>query len=133
MKLVSDRLLRAVFVVWGAGHLVFGFMALLWPRWFFAAVPPWPPFHAGQIQIAAIFDLTLGTACVVGATDVARFAPLAILVGVVGEVGHAVVRIGHVMAGDNPRDDLALPSLMLGVALFLVAAAAGRWPAAHPR
>jgi uncharacterized membrane protein len=113
-------------VLWGIGHLAIGLVGTAFPRWFFRSVPPWPPLHVGQIQIGGIFDLAMATAFLVGATDVARYASLVLPVGVVAEVGHALVRIGHVVAGDNPRDDLVLPSLMLLVGGMLAAAGVRR-------
>jgi hypothetical protein len=96
------------------------------PRWFFRSAPPWPPLHVGQIQIGGVFDLAMATVFLIGATDVGRYASLVLPVGVVAEVGHALVRIGHVVAGDNPREDLVLPSLMLLVGAILVTAAVRR-------
>jgi PhnB protein len=118
--------LRALFVVWGVGHLVFGVAGAVFPRWFFAAVPPWPPLHVGQIQIAGIFDLAMATAFLVAATDVDRYAALVIPVGVVAEGGHAAVRIGHVLAGRNPAADLFVPGLMLLYAVALAVAGVQR-------
>ena len=111
--------LRTLFGLWGLGHLVVGVLGTAWPRWFFAAVPPWPPLHVGQIQIGGIFDLAMATAFLIAATDVGRYANLMIPVGIVAEGGHALVRIGHVVAGDNPPADLVLPSLMAVVAVVL--------------
>jgi hypothetical protein len=115
-----EPFLKIFFVLWGLGHLVVGIAGAACPRWFFGTVPPWPPLHVGQIQIAGIFDLSMATAFLAGATDVRRYAGLVIPVGVVAEGGHALVRIGHVIAGDNPPADLALPSLMVAVAVILV-------------
>lgn len=102
--------------------MAFGVAGVAFPRWFFAAVPPWPPLHVGQIQIAGIFDLALAVLFLGALTDLDRYLPLVIPVGVVAEVGHAGVRIAHVIAGDNPRDDLLAPSMMLlfGVVLAVV-------------
>jgi hypothetical protein len=61
---------------------------------------------------------------------VRRYAALVIPVGVVAEGGHALVRIGHVIAGDNPIADLVLPSVMMAVAVIL--AIAGIQRGAHP-
>jgi hypothetical protein len=115
----SKPFLRTFFLLCGLGHLVVGIAGAACPRWFFDAVPPWPPLHVGQIQIAGVFDLSMATAFLVAATDVQRYAGLVILVGVVGEGGHALVRIGHVIAGDNPPADLVLPSVMVAVAVIL--------------
>jgi len=125
MKSASIRLfLLAV----GSAHTAFGVMGLALPRWFYGAVPPWPPLHVGQIQIAGIFDLSLGALFLFAARDVARYAPLAAMVGVIAEWGHAGVRIGHVIAGDNPSADLFLPSVMLlmGAAFVVIALTQGR-------
>jgi hypothetical protein len=118
--------LRALFVVWGLGHLAIGVIGTAFPRWFFASAPPWPPLHVGQIQIGGVFDLAMATAFLVGATDVGRYTSLVLPVGVVAEVGHALVRIGHVIAGDDPRGDLLLPSLMLLVGAILAIAGVRR-------
>ena len=99
---------------------------MAFPRWFFSAAPPWPPLHVGQIQIAGVFDLSMATAFLVAATDVRRYARIIIPVGVVAEGGHAMVRIGHVIAGDNPPADLVLPGLMVTVAAILAVAGAQR-------
>jgi hypothetical protein len=114
--------LRVLFVAWGFGHLVFGIAGAAFPRWFFNAVPPWPPLHVGQIQIAGIFDLAMATAFLIAATNIDRYAGLMIPVGVVAEAGHAFVRIGHVLAGDNPPEDMFVPGLMLLYAVTLVVA-----------
>src|SRR5436309_4276903 len=90
-SVMSDRSLRLLFVVWGVAHLAFGIAGAAFPRWFFGAVPPWPPLHVGQIQIAGIFDLAMATAFLIAATDVARYAPLMIAAGVV-EIGRASCR-----------------------------------------
>jgi hypothetical protein len=111
-------------VLWffGFAHLAFGIAGVAFPRWFFGAVPPWPPLHVGQIQIAGVFDLALAVMFLMAARDVDRYAPLVVPVGAVAEVGHACVRIGHVIAGDNPPDDLAAPGVMLlfGAALVVI-------------
>ena len=104
--LTRDSSLRLLFAVWGVAHLAFGIAGAAFPRWFFGAVPPWPPLHVGQIQIAGIFDLAMATAFLMAAADVARYAPLMIAVGIVAEWGHALVRIGHIVAGDDPPADL---------------------------
>ena len=121
-----EPFLRVLFVLWGLGHLAVGIAGVAFPRSFFSAVPPWPPLHVGQIQIAGVFDLSMATVFLVAATDVRRYAPIIIPVGVVAEGGHALVRIGHVIAGDNPPADLFLPSLMVAVAVILAAAGARR-------
>ena len=126
---MSDRSLRLLFVVWGVAHLAFGIAGAAFPRWFFGAVPPWPPLHVGQIQIAGIFDLAMATAFLIAATDVARYAPLMIAAGVVAELGHALVRIGHIVVGDDPPADLGPPLLMLAFGAILAVAGAGRFQA----
>jgi len=103
------------------------------PRWFFETAPPWPPLHVGQIQIGGIFDLAMATVFLIGATDMGRHASLVLPVGVVAEVGHALVRIGHVAAGDNPRADLVLPGLMLLIGGILATAAVRRRRLSVPR
>ena len=117
-----EPFLRTFFLLWGLGHLIVGIAGAVWPRWFFSAVPPWPPLHVGQIQIAGVFDLSMATAFLVAALDVQRYADLIIPVGIVAEAGHALVRIGHVIAGDNPPADLVLPAVMLAVAVLLAIA-----------
>ena len=118
--------LRTLFALCGLGHLIVGILGTAWPRWFFAAAPPWPPLHIGQIQIGGIFDLAMATAFLIAGTDVQRYAGLMTPVGVVAEGGHALVRIGHVIAGDNPPADLFLPSLMATVAIVLAIAGVQR-------
>jgi hypothetical protein len=117
-------------LLWFAGvvHVAFGVAGTVLPRWFYASVPPWPPLHVGQIQIAGVFDLALAVLFFVAATDLNRYLPIVVPVGIVAECGHALVRIGHVMAGDNPRDDLLAPAFMLlfGLLLFGVGMAAWR-------
>ena len=124
--MISDRLLRLLFAVWGVAHLAYGVAGAAFPRWFFGAVPPWPPFHVGQIQIAGIFDLAMATAFLLAASDVIRYASLMIAVGIVAEWGHALVRIGHIVAGDNPPADLVAPLLMLTFGAVLAVAGAER-------
>ena len=120
--IAKDSFLRVFVALWGLGHLVFGIAGAAFPRWFFGSVPPWPPLHVGQLQIAGVFDLSMATAFLIATSDVQRYASLIIPVGVVAEAGHALVRIGHVIAGDNPRTDLVVPSLMVLVAVVLAAA-----------
>jgi len=115
--------MRALFLAGGVTHFAIGLFALVAPRWFFDAAPPWPPLHIGQIQIAATFDLAMATLFLCGASDPARFAPIVVAVGVVAEWGHAAVRIGHVLAGDNPATDLFLPLLMVLFGALLLALA----------
>jgi len=122
----DPRKLRMLFVAAGLAHLVFGVTGALAPRWFFAVVPPWPPLHAGQIQIAGVFDLTLATLFLVAASDVDRYAPLVIPVGVVAEWGHALVRLGHIAVGDNSPADWPPSAGMVLIGAALVAAGAQR-------
>jgi hypothetical protein len=110
-------------VIFGVAHLLFGIAGLAFPRWFFGAVPPWPPLHVGQIQIAGIFDLALAAIFLTGASDPQRYLPVVIPAGVIAECGHAAVRIGHVVAGDNPPADLVAPGFMLAFGLYLLALA----------
>jgi len=117
--------LRTLFLLGGLAHLAIGFFGTLFPRRFFDVAPPWPPLHVGQIQIAGIFDLTMATVFLAATADVGRFAPLAIVAGVVSEWGHAAVRIGHVLAGDNPRSDLFLPAVMLVFGAILALSGVG--------
>ena len=114
------RHLKQVFWFFGLAHLAFGIAGTAFPRWFFAAVPLWPPLHVGQIQIGGVFDLALA-ALLLGATiDLDRYLPLVIPAGVIAECGHALVRIGHVIAGDNPTADLLAPAFMLLFGLYLL-------------
>ena len=92
----------------------------MFPRWFYATVPPWPPLHVGQIQIAGIFDLTLAVLFVVAATDIDRYLPIVAPTGPVAECGHALVRIAHIVAGDNQPADLLAPSFMLAFGSVLL-------------
>jgi hypothetical protein len=55
------------------------------------------------------------------ATDVDRYLPIVVPVGAVAECGHALVRLGHVIVGDNPPDDLLAPLFMLLFGLVLLA------------
>ena len=109
-------------VAGGLTHLAIGIAGLAFPRWFFNAAPPWPPMHVGQIQIAGVFDLALAALFIGAARDLDRYLALAVFVGVVAELGHALVRIGHIVAGSNPPSDLILPLLMLSFAAILVLA-----------
>lgn len=124
------RLLRPLFIFWGVAHLLFGIAGSALPRWFFSVVPPWPPLHVGQIQIAGVFDLAMASAFLFAATDIHRYAPLMISVAVVAEGGHAAVRIGHIILEDNPREDLLAPACMAAFAVYLVIAGLRlrRWP-----
>ena len=114
------RYLKGTLLVFGIAHLAFGVAGTAFPRWFYDALPPWPPLHVGQIQIAGIFDLALGVLFLVAATDIGRYLPIVVPVGAVAECGHALVRIGHVVAGDNPVDDLLAPIIMLLFGLALL-------------
>ena len=116
------RVVTIVLWVAGVAHLVIGVAGLGFPTWFFETVPPWPPLHVGQIQIGAVFDLTMATVYLGATTDLDRYLPLVVPAGVVAEWGHASVRIGHVLIGDNPADDRALPALMLLLGAMLLAA-----------
>jgi hypothetical protein len=120
--LERSRVVVLLLIAGGLIHLSIGFAGLAFPRWFFHATPPWPPMHVGQIQIAGVFDLALCALFLGAARDLERYLPLAVLVGVVAELGHALVRIGHIVAGSNPASDLVLPLLMLAFALILVVA-----------
>ena len=128
----SQRFLRAVLLLGGLAHLAIGVAGLVFPRWFFSTAPPWPPLHVGQIQIGGIFDLAMAALYLGAARDLARHLPLVVFVGVVAEWGHASVRIGHILVGDNPTSDLLLPSLMLVLGGILLWAATRRtqWHAA---
>jgi hypothetical protein len=70
-----------------------------------------------------VFDLALAALFLVGATNVERYLPVIGIAGSLAECGHALVRIGHVLAGDNPRDDLLAPFVMLSFGFFLAAVA----------
>jgi hypothetical protein len=113
--------LKAALWCAAVAHLAFGMAGVIFPNWFYSVVPPWPPLHAGQIQIAGVFDLALATLFFVGVSDIDRYLPIVVPVGVVAECGHALVRIGHVVAGDNPPGDLVVPTIMLLFGMFLLA------------
>jgi hypothetical protein len=112
---------RLLLWFFGVAHLLFGIAGLVFPRWFYGAVPPWPPLHVGQIQIAGVFDLALAALFLGAAANPPRYLPVVVPAGVVAECGHGLVRIGHVVAGDNPPDDLVAPSVMLAFGLYLLA------------
>jgi hypothetical protein len=59
--------------------------------------------------------------------------PVVVSVGVVAELGHALVRIGHVVAGDNLPDDLIAPTFMLLFGFFLAAVGGRSWAQASRR
>lgn len=120
-------MIRSLLMIFGIAHLVFGIAGVAFPRWFFGAVPPWPPLHVGQIQIAGVFDLALAAVFLGAATDPTRYLPLVIPAGVIAECGHALVRIGHVIAGDNPPADLLAPACMLAFGLYLLALGVRLW------
>jgi hypothetical protein len=113
------RFLTVLLWCFGLAHFAFGIAGLVFPTWFYQHVPLWPPLHVGQIQIAGVFDLALAALFLGAATNVDRYRSLVIPVGVVAECGHALVRIGHVIAGDNPVDDLLAPAFMLVFGLVL--------------
>jgi hypothetical protein len=113
--------LKAVLWCAAAAHLAFGVAGTFFPRWFYSILPLWPPLHAGQIQIAGVFDLALAALFFVAVSDIDRYLPIVVPVGVVAECGHALVRLGHVVAGDNPPGDLVAPTVMLLFGIFLLA------------
>jgi len=121
------RYLRLLLRSFAIGHLLFGFVAVIAPRWFYESVPPWPPLHVGQIQIAGVFDLALAVLFFVGANNLDRYLPVVVSVGAVAELGHAFVRICHVVAGDNPPNDLLAPTFMLLFGLLLAAVGGRAW------
>ena len=118
--LERSRVVVLLLVAGGLIHLAIGFAGLVFPRWFFHAAPPWPPMHLGQLQIGGVFDLAMAALFLGAARDLQRYLPLAVVVGVVAELGHALVRIGHIAGGSNPVSDLFLPILMLSFAVILV-------------
>src|SRR5262249_30933666 len=99
---------------------LFGVAGVFFPRWFYGAVPPWPPLHVGQIQIAGVFDLSLAAMFLGAGRDPARYLPVVAPAGAVAELGHAIVRIGHIAVGDNPPADLLAPSCMLAFGVYLL-------------
>jgi len=68
----------------------------------------------------------------VGATDFDRYLPIVVPVGAVAECGRALVRIGHVLAGDDPRDDLPTPIVMLLFGLVLLGRGGAAWRSRPP-
>ncbi len=54
-----SRYLTTLLSFFGVAHFAFGVAGIAFPRWFYATVPPWPPLHVGQIQIAGVFDLAM--------------------------------------------------------------------------
>src|SRR5262249_15668040 len=113
--------LKAALWCAAVAHLSFGVAGVVFPSWFYSVVPPWPPLHAGQIQIAGVFDLALATLFFVGVSDIDRYLHIVVPVGVVAECGHALVRMGHVVAGDKPPGDRVAPTVMLLFGMFLLA------------
>lgn len=113
--------LRGLIWFFGAMHLLFGVAGLAFPRWFFRSVPPWPPLHVGQIQIGGVFDLALAVLFLGATRDFDRYGPLVVAVGAVAECGHGLVRLGHILAGDDPMADLVPPVAMLLFGLVLLA------------
>jgi hypothetical protein len=111
------RLLLGFF---GIAHLAFGIAGLMFPRWFYAALPPWPPLHIGQLQIAGVFDVSLAILFLGGARDPRRYLPVVAPTGAAAELGHAAVRIGHIVAGDNSPADFVGPSAMLAFGVYLI-------------
>ncbi len=122
-----SRFLKTLLWFFGVAHLTFGVAGTAFSQWFYATVPPWPPLHVGQIQIAGVFDLALAVLFLMAAADLDRYLPIVIPVGVVAECGHALVRIGHVMAGDNPRQDLLAPAFMMLFGLVLLGVGLTTW------
>jgi len=115
-----SRYLKPLLWFFGFAHLAFGIAGAFFPRWFYGRIPRWPPLHVGQIQIAGVFDLALAALFLVGATDLDRYLPIVVPVGVVAEGGHALVRIGHVIAGDNPSADVLAPAFMMVFSVVLL-------------
>ena len=111
---------RLLFLVFGIAHLLFGIAGFVFPRWFYGAVPPWPPLHVGQIQIAGVFDLSLAAMFLGAAKDPGRYLPVVAPAGAVAELGHAAVRIGHIAVGDNAPADLLAPSCMVAFGAYLL-------------
>jgi uncharacterized membrane protein len=64
------RFLKVLLLCFGAAHLAFGIAGVAFPTWFHRHVPPWPPLHIGQIQIAGVFDLALAALFLGAATNV---------------------------------------------------------------
>jgi hypothetical protein len=120
-------MLRLLLCLFGLAHLLFGVAGVAGPRWFFDALPAWPPLHVGQIQIAGVFDLTLAALFLAAVTDVRRYLPVVVPAGAVAECGHALVRMGHVMVGDDPPADLVAPSFMLAFGVYLLAVGVLLW------
>jgi hypothetical protein len=112
--------MRLLFGFFGIAHLLFGIAGVVVPTWFYGALPPWPPLHVGQIQIAGVFDLSLAAMFLVAGRDPARYLPVVAPAGATAELGHALVRIGHVAVGDNTPADLLAPSCMLAFGGYLL-------------
>jgi len=125
--LMEVRTARVLLVLFAVAHLLFGMAGVAFPTRFYATVPPWPPLHVGQIQIAGVFDLALAVLFFVGTRDFDRYLPVVIPVAVVAECGHALVRIGHVIAGDNSPADLVAPAFMLSFGLGLLVVGLRVW------
>ncbi len=111
---------RVLLGIFGVAHLAFGIAGLVLPQSFYAALPPWPPLHVGQIQIAGVFDLSLAILFLGGAWDPRRFLPIVAPTGAVAELGHAGVRIGHIIAGNDPPADVLPPVCMLAFGVYLL-------------
>src|SRR5262245_31815819 len=89
--------LKAALWCAAVAHLAFGVAGAVFPRWFYSVVPPWPPPSRTSIAICPSSFRSASSEC-----------------------GHALVRMGHVAAGDNPPGDLVAPTVMLLFGMFLL-------------
>lgn len=137
---VRTDLLRAVLVVYAAGHLVTATLFVAWPGYFIDATGPappwpftlayfgaWPPLHQGFMNVLASYDVAVAVALLIAARDPRRHTGV-IAFAIVLWTLHGAVHAYHILFGSSPAGYWwAVAELWAGaVLLVLLARPAGR-------